>query len=54
MKPVQVYNNIRFKKDPADLHPRTLDGNWKQSSNDQLQMNSEGHIKIKVKNPRIR
>lgn len=54
MNPKRVYNNIQHKKDPMDLHPRTLDGDWKQKPTDQLQMNSDGHIKIKVKNPRIR
>jgi hypothetical protein len=52
MNPKQVYNNIRTKKDPLDLHPRTLDGDWSQRKDDQLQMNSNGSVKIRT--PKIR
>jgi hypothetical protein len=54
MNPHSVYNNILRRKDPADLHSRTLDGDWKQRDTDQLQINNGQVIKIKVKNPRLK
>lgn len=54
MKPLKIYNNILHKPDPLDLHPRTLNGDWSQKGSDQLQMTSDGRIKIRVNKPRIK
>jgi hypothetical protein len=51
MRTLKVYKNILYKKDPLDLHPRTLDGDLKQRTTDQLQMDDAGGVKIVVKNP---
>ena len=54
MNPHSVYNNILRRKNPADLHARTLDGDWSQKQDDQLQITKGQAIKIRIKNPRLK